>query len=200
MVSQATVSARKPRPVTQRLPRPTQKPRPTAAPGKAAYKPRIQFVSADAYALPSESYGGHILYLVTVLGPALASCECTGYTYRKTCKHCVLALAAHAYRAHPSHLQSAAALPEKESGLGVRVASTGEGYEVYSLRTGELICHVDDPARTGLSTTPTQGVDWKTLAAQVAALPVPIFDFRAQATPPPAFIPAPPAFAALFAA
>jgi len=54
-------------------------------------------------------------------------------------------------------------------GLGVRVASSGEGYEVYSLRTGALICHVDDPARAGLPTTPTQGVDWKTLAAQFAA-------------------------------
>jgi len=150
------------------------------APSKAAYKPRIQFVSADAYALPSESYGGHILYLVTVLGPELAICECTGYTYRKTCKHCVLALAAHAYRTHPSHLQSAAALPEKESGLGVRVASSGEGYEVYSKRTGELICRVDDPAGAGLPTPPAQSVDWT--------------------APAPAFIPALPAFAELFAA
>jgi len=101
----------------------------------SVYKPRIQFVSANAYALPSESYGGHILYLVTVLlGPGVAICECTGYTYRKTCKHCVLALAAHTYRAHPTHLRPA---------------------------TGEV-------------------------AASVA--------------PTPAFIPAPPAFAALFAA
>jgi len=141
-------------------------------PTKSAYKPRIQFVSADAYALPSESYGGHILYLVTVLGPGAAICECTGYTYRKTCKHCVLALAAHAYRQSPSHLQSAAALPEKESGLGVRVASSGEGYEIYELRTGALICHVDDPATAGLP-TPRRA---------------------------PAFIPAPTAFAELFAA
>jgi len=137
-----------------------------------AYKPRIQFISADEYALPSESYGGHILYLVTVLGPELAICECTGYQYRKTCKHCVLALAAHAYRQSPSHLQSAAALPEKESGLGVRVARSGEGYEIYELRTGALICHVNDPA--------------------VAGLPTPR---RA-----PAFIPAPAEFAELFAA
>ncbi len=141
-------------------------------PTKSVYKPRIQFVSANEYALPSESYGGHILYLVTVLGPALAICECTGYTYRRTCKHCVLALAAHAYRAHPSHLQSAAALPEKESGLGVRVASSGLGYEIYELRTGALICTVDDPATAGLPTPP-----------------------RA-----PAFIPAPAKFAELFAA
>ncbi len=145
-------------------------PRPT--PSKAAYKPRIQFVSATEYALPSESYGGHILYLVTVLGPGAAICECTGYTYRRTCKHCVLALAAHAYRAHPSHLQSAAALPEKESGLGVRVASAGLGYEIYDLRTGALICTVDDPATAGLP-TPRRA---------------------------PAFIPAPPAFSELFAA
>ncbi len=138
----------------------------------SAYKPRIQFVSANAYALPSESYGGHILYLVTVLGPGVAICECTGYTYRRTCKHCVLALAAHAYRQSPRHLQSAAALPEKESGLGVRVASSGLGYEVYSLRTGALICTVDDPATAGLP-TPRRA---------------------------PAFIPAPAEFAELFAA
>jgi len=141
-------------------------------PTTSAYKPRIQFVSANAYTLPSESYGGHILYLVTVLGPGAAICECTGYTYRRTCKHCVLALAAHAYRQSPSHLQSAATLPEKESGLGVRVASSGEGYEVYELRTGALICHVDDPATAGLPTPRST----------------------------PAFIPAPTAFAELFAA
>ncbi len=148
----------------------------TATPARkattSAYRPRIQFVSADEYALPSESYGGHILYLVTVLGPGAAICECTGYTYRKTCKHCVLALAAHAYRAHPSHLQSAATLPEKESGLGVRVASTGLGYEIYELRTGALICTVDDPATAGLP-TPRRA---------------------------PAFVPAPAEFAELFAA
>jgi len=159
-----TTAARTARTSTPRLSKP--------APSKAAYKPRIQFVSANAYALPSESYGGHILYLVTVLGPGVAICECTGYTYRKTCKHSVLALAAHAYRAHPSHLQSAAALPEKESDLGVRVASTGPGYEVYSLRTGALICTVDDPAQAGLP-TPRRA---------------------------PAFIPAPAEFAELFAA
>jgi len=92
-----TTATRTARTSTPRLSKP--------APSKAAYKPRIQFVSADAYALPSESYGGHILYLVTVLGPERAICECTGYTYRKTCKHCVLALAAHAYRANPTHLR-----------------------------------------------------------------------------------------------
>jgi len=154
---------------------------PARKPTKSAYKPRIQFVSANEYALPSESYGGHILYLVTVLGPGVAICECTGYTYRKTCKHCVLALAAHAYRSSPSHLQSAAAHPEKESSLGVRAASSGEGYEVYSLRTGALICHVDDPAHAGLPTPSAESVD-------------------ARATLAPVFMPAPPAFAELFAA
>ncbi len=94
-----TTATRTARTSTPRLSKP--------APSKTAYKPRIQFVSANEYALPSESYGGHILYLVTVLGPNLAICECTGYTYRKTCKHCVLALAAHAYRAHPTHLRPA---------------------------------------------------------------------------------------------
>jgi len=45
-----------------------------------------------------------------------------------------------------------------------------------------------------------QSVDWAGLAAEFAALPVSTFDFRSQAAPVPAFIPAPPAFSELFAA
>jgi len=176
------------------------KPKPARKP---VYRPRITFLSTTEYLVPSERFGGHIIYKVTVMPSGRAQCECRAADMGKACKHRRLALAAHAYRAHPTHQRSATgdvAPVAPEPGLGVRVASTGLGYEVYSLRTGALICTVDDPARAGLPTAPTQGVDWKTLAAQVAALPVPSFDFRAQAAPAPAFIPAPPAFSELFAA
>ena len=154
MVPQAAVSARKPRPVTQRLPRPTQKPRPPAAPGKATYRPRVQFVSATEYLVPSETYAPHLLYLVVVQASGVAICECDSFTYRRACKHGALVLAIHAYRANPRHLRPA-----------------------------------------------TQPVDWESLAAECAALPVPTFDFRAAASATrPAFIPAPPAFSELFAA
>ncbi len=71
-----TATRSKPKSTTPRLPKPTQKPRPTT-PKPAAYRPRIQFVSADEYALPSESYSGHILYLVTVIGPRPSAFDCT---------------------------------------------------------------------------------------------------------------------------
>jgi len=180
--------------------------KPAKAARKPAYRPRITFLSATEYLVPSERFAGRIIYKVTVLASGRAQCECKSSDYGKPCKHGALALAADAYRAHPTHLRPATgevAAVVPGSGLGVRVASTGEGYEVYSLRTGALICHVDDPARAGLPTArQAQGVDWTTLAAQFAALPVPCFDFRAQAAtaPAPAFIPAPTAFAELFAA
>jgi len=170
---------------------------------KPAYRPRITFLSATEYLVPSERFAGQIIYKVTVHPSGRAQCECKASDMGKACKHGALALAAHAYRCNPSHQRPAtgdvvAGAPG--SGLGVRVASTGKGYEVYSLRTGALICHVDDPARAGLPTGSSRSVDWKTLMAQVAALPVPSFDFRSQAAPAPAFIPAPPAFSELFAA
>ena len=170
---------------------------------KPAYRPRITFLSATEYLVPSERFAGHIIYKVTVMPSGHAQCECRASDLGKACKHRRLALAAHAYRLAPTHQRPttpevAAVAPG--SGLGVRVASTGEGYEVYSLRTGALICHVDDPARAGLPTAPSQSVDWKTLAAQFAAVAVPTFDFCSQAAPAPAFIPAPAEFAELFAA
>jgi len=142
---------------------------------KPAYRPRITFLSATEYLVPSERFGGQIIYKVTVHPSGRGQCECKAADLGKACKHGRLALAAHAYRGNPSHQRPttgvvAAATPG--SGLGVRVASSGEGYEVYSLRTGALICRVDDPARAGL--------------------PTPL--------PTPAFIPAPPAFSELFAA
>ena len=103
----------KPKPTTPRLPKPTSRPRPTNAPRpatRAAYKPRITFLSASDYVIPSERYGGHVLYLVTVTGPDRATCECTAGQFGKPCKHAALALAIHAYRQHPSHLRPA--IPE----------------------------------------------------------------------------------------
>jgi len=144
----------------------------TARKPKPAYRPRITFLSAHEYLVPSDRFAGQIIYKVTVMPSGRAQCECRSSDFGKPCKHIRLVLAAHAYRQSPSHLQSAAALPEKESGLGVRVASSGLGYEIYELRTGALICTVDDPATAGLPTPP-----------------------RA-----PTFIPAPTAFAELFAA
>ncbi len=142
---------------------------------KTVYRPRITFLSATEYLVPSDRFAGQIIYKVTVMPSGRAQCECRSSDFGKTCKHARLALAAHAYRAHPTHLRPTT--PEgapvaPESGLGVREASSGLGYEVYSLRTGALICRVDDPAQAGLPTPRTA----------------------------PSFIPAPPPFAELFAA
>ncbi len=142
---------------------------------KPAYRPRITFLSATEYLVPSERFGGHIIYKVTVMPSGRAHCDCRAGDLGKPCKHGRLALAAHAYRSNPSHqrpITPEVAAVAPGSGLGVRVASSGEGYEVYELRTGALICHVDDPAQAGLP-TPRRV---------------------------PAFIPAPTAFAELFAA
>ncbi len=180
-----------------------RKPTTAAKSKKPAYRPRITFLSATEYLVPSERFAGHIIYKVTVHPNGKAQCECKASDMGRACKHRALALAAHAYRAHPSHqrpVTGEVAAVAPDSGLGVRVASSGLGYEVYSLRTGALICRVDDPARAGLPTPPAQSVEWTTLAAQLAALSVPSFDFRAQAALAPAFIPAPPAFSELFAA
>jgi len=184
----------------------------TRKPTTGAYKPHVRLLDAERglYTVQSERYT-HLLYAVDV---AQGTCACeSGQRQFKgvkrlggVCKHLCIARQYHTHRmtylaattGRPATGEVAAGAPE--SGLGVRVASSGEGYEVYSLRTGALICHVDDPARAGLPTTPTQGVDWKTLAAEFAALPVPAFNFRAQAALVPAFIPAPTAFAELFAA
>jgi len=156
------------------------KPKPARKP---VYRPRITFLSATEYLVPSERFAGHIIYKVTAMPSGRAQCECKASDLGKACKHGRLALAAHAYRSNPSHQRPttpevAAVAPEP--GLGVRVAISGLGYEVFSLRTGALICHVDDPARAGLPTPSAESVDGKTLA--------------------PVFIPAPTAFAELFAA
>jgi len=162
----------------------TRKPK---AARKPVYRPRITFLSATEYLVPSERFAGHIIYKVTVMPSGRAQCDCKSSDYGKACKHGHLALAAHAYRSNPTHQRPTT--PEVAAlapggGLGVRVASTGKGYEVYSKRTGALICRVDDPAQAGLPTPlPAQSVDWKT-----------------QAAPTPAFMPAPTAFAELFAA
>ncbi len=152
-----------------------RKPTTAARSTKPAYRPRITFLSATEYLVPSDRFAGQIIYKVTVMPSGRAQCECRSSDFGKTCKHARLALAAHAYRLAPTHQRPttpevAAVAPEP--GLGVRVASTGEGYEVYSLRTGALICRVDDPATAGRP-TPRRA---------------------------PAFIPAPAAFAELFAA
>jgi len=151
---------------------------------KTVYRPRLAFLSATEYLVPSERFAGQIIYKVTVHPSGKAQCECKASDMGRACKHRALALAAHAYRCNPSHQRPvtgevAAVVPE--SGLGVRVASSGEGYEAYSLGTGALICTVDDPARAGLPTPSVESGD-------------------ARATPTPAFIPALPAFAELFAA
>ncbi len=152
---------------------------------KPAYRPRITFLSATEYLVPSERFAGQIIYKVTITSSGRAQCECKSSDYGKACKHRALALAAHAYRCNPSHQRpvtgEVAPSVAPGAGLGVRVASSGAGYEVYSLRTGSLICRVDDPSRAGLPTPSAQSVD-------------------ARATLPAAFIPAPPAFSQLFAA
>jgi len=185
----------------------------TRKPTTPASKPHVRLLDAGKglYTVQSERYTD-VLYAVDVVQ---GTCECdAGQRQFKgvkrlggVCKHLYITRQYHVHRlaadlpattGRPTTPGVAAVAPE--SGLGVRVASSGEGYEVYSLRTGALICHVDDPARAGLPTAPSQSVDWTTLAAQFAAVAVPTFDVRAQAAPRPAFIPAPPAFSELFAA
>jgi len=68
----------------------------------SVYRPRITFLSATEYLVPSERFAGHIIYKVTVLASGRAQCECRAADLGKACKHRRLVLAAHAYRAHPS--------------------------------------------------------------------------------------------------
>ena len=75
-------------------------------------------------------------------------------------------------------------------GLQVRRSADGSRMSLQSLL---LQAGLPTPRRA-------QSVDWAGLAAEFAALPVPTFDFRSQTAPAPAFIPAPTAFAELFAA
>ncbi len=153
----------------------------TRKPTKAAYKPHVRLLDAERglYTIQSERYT-YLLYAVDVLQ---GTCECeSGQRAFKgvkrlggVCKHLYITRQYHAHRmaatsARATTPEVAAVAPEP--GLGVRVASSGKGYEVYSLRTGALICTVDDPAQAGLP-TPRRV---------------------------PAFIPAPAAFAELFAA
>jgi len=148
---------------------------------KPSYKPHVRLLDAERglYTVQSERYT-YLLYAVDVLQ---GTCECEsgqrGFKGVKrlggVCKHLYICRQYHTHRmaapsGRPTTPEVAAVAPG--SGLGVRVASTGEGYEVYSLRTGALICTVDDPATAGLP-TPRRA---------------------------PAFIPAPAEFAELFAA
>lgn len=72
---------------------------------KAVYRPRITFLSEREYLVPSERFAGQIIYKVTVHPSGKAQCECKASDMGRACKHGALALAAHAYRAHPSHLR-----------------------------------------------------------------------------------------------
>jgi len=74
---------------------------------KPAYRPRITFLSATEYLVPSERFGGHIIYKVSVMASGRAQCECKASDMGRACKHGRLVLAAHAYRAHPTHLRPA---------------------------------------------------------------------------------------------
>jgi len=76
-------------------------------PTKPAYRPRITFLSATEYLVPSEHFGGHIIYKVTVHANGAAQCECKASDMNRACKHRRLALAAHAYRSNPTHLRPA---------------------------------------------------------------------------------------------
>jgi len=74
---------------------------------KTVYRPRLTFLSATEYLVPSERFAGHIIYKVSVMPSGRAQCECRAADLGKPCKHRRLALAAHAYRAHPTHLRPA---------------------------------------------------------------------------------------------
>jgi hypothetical protein len=81
-------------------------PQPTKS-RKPAYKPHVQKVAANAYTVPSERWGGHILYLVTVAADGRTTCECEAGTRGRTCKHSRLVESLMAYNAKPQHLQPA---------------------------------------------------------------------------------------------
>ena len=81
--------------------------KPTKPARKPAYRPRITFLSANEYLVPSERFAGQIIYKVTVMASGRAQCECKASDLGQACKHRRLALAAHAYRAHPTHLRPA---------------------------------------------------------------------------------------------
>ncbi len=85
----------------------TTRSKPTKAARKPVYRPRITFLSATEYLVPSERFAGHIIYKVTVLASGRAQCECRAADLGRACKHRALALAAHAYRANPRHLRPA---------------------------------------------------------------------------------------------
>lgn len=59
---------------------------PVAKPQSKSYKPTIKIVSRaqGLYSVTSESYGGHILYLVDAVN---GRCECTASAYGRMCKH-----------------------------------------------------------------------------------------------------------------
>ncbi len=90
--------------VAQQTATATRKPKPAR---KAVYRPRITFLSATEYLVPSERFAGHIIYKVGVLASGRAQCACRAVDLGKACKHRRLALAAHAYRSNPSHLRPA---------------------------------------------------------------------------------------------
>lgn len=72
---------------------------------KKSYRPRLQFLSATEYLIPSERYGGYILYQVTVQPSGHIVCECSAGEHGKPCKHVRLVKGAHAYRQSPMHIR-----------------------------------------------------------------------------------------------
>lgn len=74
---------------------------------KSAYKPSIKPISATEYLMPSESYGGYIVYLVVVRPDGRIVCECSAGEHGRMCKHVRLVRVAHSYRQSPTHLRPA---------------------------------------------------------------------------------------------
>lgn len=74
---------------------------------KSTYRPHVQKVGEGAYTVPSERWGGHVLYLVTVAADGRTTCECEAGQMGRPCKHSRLVASLMAYNAHPTHLQAA---------------------------------------------------------------------------------------------
>jgi hypothetical protein len=72
---------------------------------KSTYKPRVQKIADGAYTVPSERWGGHILYLVTVRPDGGTTCECEAGRRAKSCKHQRLVAGLVAYNAKPQHIR-----------------------------------------------------------------------------------------------
>jgi len=164
---------------------------------KTVYRPRITFLSATEYLVPSERFAGHIIYKVTVMPSGRAQCECKASDMGRACKHGRLALAAHAYRLAPTHQRPttpevAAVAPAPASlACAYSIRSWGTSTECCDSCGQQIAKHDPICLMRDVLTGDNVGGYCSACASKTA---------RPQVAPAPAFVPAPPAFSELFAA